>query len=190
MIDHVIAPDDAPLLTRPHQRAFPGFLLSRLGEAFLVQFYLGFINGPTAVVVVSRDGVGGPQGVVVGTTDPVCFFRRLLRRQLLGFAAAPAKAVMTNPAVPTRFFEAITYRGDTSVERDGALLSSICVETNLSGRGISSSLITAWIRRAKAMGAQDAFLTTDAADNEPSIDGTGVRVGSSRIRSSPLQAGR
>ena len=166
MIEHTISEADAVPLARLHQAAFPDFFLSRLGEPFLVQFYLGFVTDPTAVIVISRDGSGLPQGVVVGTTSPAGFFGRLLRRRLLGFAGASARAALKDPTVAPRLLGAVTYRGDTPPGREGALLSSICVDPSLSGHGIGSKLIRGWTRRARDMGADLAFLTTDAVGND------------------------
>lgn len=166
MIEHRISQADAVPLARIHQAAFPDFFLSRLGEPFLVQFYLGYVTDPTAVIVISRDSSGRPQGVVVGTTDPVGFFGRLLRRRLLGFVGASVRATLKDPRVAPRLLSAVTYRGDNPPGREGALLSSICVDPSLSGQGIGSTLIRSWTQRARAKGAELAFLTTDAVGND------------------------
>jgi len=166
MIEHSMSLADAVPLAKIHQAAFPGFFLSRLGEPFLVQFYLGYVTDPTAVIVISRDRAGRPQGVVVGTVDPGGFFGRLLRRRLLGFAGASLRAALRNPAVVPRLLSAVTYRGDRPPGGGGALLSSICVDPSCSGQGIGSTLIRGWTRRARAMGADLAFLTTDAVGND------------------------
>ena len=166
MIDHAISRADAPLLARIHQRAFPDFFLARLGEPFLIQFYLGFVDDPSAVVVVARDSQGRPQGVAVGTTDPVGFFGRLLRRRFLGFVAASLRAAFRNPRFVPRLLGAVAYRGDNPDGRQGALLSSICVDSSHSGRGLGSTLLKSWAQRAAEMGAPHAFLTTDAEGND------------------------
>lgn len=166
MIEHTITRADAVPLARLHQAAFPDFFLSRLGEPFLVQFYLGFVTDPTAVIVVARDGSGRPRGVVVGTTSPAGFFSRLLRRRLLGFTVASARAAVKDPRVAPRLISAIAYRGDNPPGREGALLSSICVDPSLSGKGIGSQLIRGWVRRARGLGTNQAFLTTDAVGND------------------------
>ena len=46
-IEHSISKADAIPLAKMHRAAFPDFFLSRLGEPFLVQFYLGFVTDPT-----------------------------------------------------------------------------------------------------------------------------------------------
>ena len=166
MISHAISASDALPLARLHERAFPGFFLSRLGVSFLVQFYLGFVEEPTAVVAVARDAGGHPQGVAVGTTDPVGFFGHLLRRRLVGFTLAALRAAVATPSAAPRLLAAISYRGDVPPGRGGALLSSICVDPSQTGRGVGSALLAAWSRRARSMGADLAFLTTDADGND------------------------
>ncbi|WOQ16973.1 GNAT family N-acetyltransferase [Raineyella sp. W15-4] len=165
-IEHTISRRDAAPLARLHRAAFPGFFLSKLGEPFLEQFYRGYVTDPTAVVAISRDNAGRPQGAAVGTTDPTDFFGRLLRRRFLGFVGASARATLKHPMAAPRLLKALTYRGDAPTGRQGALLSSICVDPTLSGQGIGSHLIRGWTRRAREMGAERAFLTTDAVGNE------------------------
>lgn len=166
MIDHRLTAADAAPLAALHRRAFPGFFLSRLGEPFLRQFYLGFVGDETAVTVVTRDELGRPRGVAVGTTHPAGFFSRLLRRRLLGFMFASATAVLRDPRTTPRLLSAVRYRGGTPSETEGALLSSICVDPSRSGVGIGGALLSAWRERAEEMGAKRAFLTTDADENE------------------------
>jgi len=167
IVGYRIVKADARPLARLHRAAFPDFFLSRLGEAFLVQFYLGFVTDPTAVVAISRDPAGIPRGVAVGTTDPVGFYRRLLRRRLFGFAVASSVAALRDPLAAPRLLSALAYRGSNPPGRTGALLGSIGVDPAWSGRGIGSALINGWTRQARRMGAETAFLTTDAIDNDP-----------------------
>ena len=143
-IEHSISKADAIPLAKMHRAAFPDFFLSRLGEPFLVQFYLGFVTDPTAVIVVSRNSSGLPQGVAVGTTDPVGFFGRLLRRRLLGFAGASVRAALKHPSVVPRLLSAVSYRGDTPPGREGALLSSLCVDPSCSGFVGLGSWVRSW----------------------------------------------
>lgn len=165
-IDHTITKADAHELARIHKAAFPGFFLSQLGEPFLVQFYLGFVADPTAVIAICRDASRRPLGVAVGTTDPPGFFGRLLRRRFWGFMGASLRAVLKNPAAAPRLLGAVAYRGDIPQGREGALLSSMCVDPDQSGQGIGSMLIRGWVRRAHQLGARSAYLTTDAVGND------------------------
>ena len=53
-IEHTYKAADVPALAALHSRAFPDFFLSRLGEPFLEQLYLGYTSDPDAVVSVAR----------------------------------------------------------------------------------------------------------------------------------------
>ena len=157
---------DVAELARLHRRAFPGFFLSALGEPFLVQFYRGFLDDQSAVTVVARSSSGRLLGAVVGTTEPVGYFGRLLRRQWAGFAMAGARAFVARPSAAPRLCRAVMYRGDAPADHSGALLSSICVDPSMHGHGVGNQLIEAWTSRARELGASMAFLTTDAVDND------------------------
>lgn len=154
-------------LARLHLEAFPNFFMSSLGEPFLFQFYMGYRNDDTAVVSLLRDGHGKIVGIAVGTTHPSGFFRRLLSRRLLGFAAASAIAAVRNPSSVRRLVRGFFYRGDGPEGRGGALLSSIAVDPAYQGQGLGRRLLTNWVSEATRAGAETAFLTTDAADNQP-----------------------
>lgn len=161
-----LTPADVRPLARLHRAAFPGFFLSSLGEAFLVQFYRGFLTDDSAVTVVARSENGSVQGAVVGTTEPAGFFGRLLRNRWPGFVLASAKAVVTNPKAASRLLRALRYRGDAPAGAEGALLSSICVDPLAQGTGLGRQLVEAWTRQVAASGAPSAFLTTDADEND------------------------
>lgn len=161
-----IEPADIPVLARLHRAAFPGFFLSELGEAFLVQFYRGYLADPTAVTVLACALDGKIEGVAVGTTAPAGYFTRLVRRQLLGFAAASLRAVVRHPRTAPRLLRAVRYRGDVPADIDGAQLSSICVSAQRQGAGVGAVLLGAWSAEAAARGARTAFLTTDGDGND------------------------
>jgi ribosomal protein S18 acetylase RimI-like enzyme len=153
--------DDAALL---HQRAFPNFFLSSLGEPFLVQFYRGFLADASAVALVARDQYDQLRGLAVGTVQPAGFFRRLLARRWPGFALASVRAVVRQPSAGPRLLAAVHYRGGAS--GDGALLSSICVDPECQGSGLGGRLLRGWMAEVRRRGASSAFLTTDAEHND------------------------
>lgn len=157
---------DVPALAALHRRAFPDFFLSRLGEPFLRQLYLGYLDDPDAVVTVARDEDGRIVGACVGSTRPAGFFSRLLRRRLAGFVGASALAAVRDPRTIPRLVAAVRYRGDQPPGAEGALLSSLCVDPSSRKGGVGAALDQAWRERAGELGARTAFLTTDADDNE------------------------
>ncbi len=156
---------DVDELAGLHRAAFPDFFLSRLGRPFLVQFYAGFLDDESAVTVVARTQEGTVIGAAVGSTQPAGFFRRLLRRRWRQFGLASARYVLRSPASAPRLLRAVRYRGGGD-ERAGALLSSICVLPGQRQLGVGARLLAEWAGAAERAGADRAFLTTDAQDND------------------------
>lgn len=158
---------DAVAIARLHAIAFPGFFLSSLGSPFLVQFYRGFVHDPSAIAVVARsDADGAILGAAVGTVDPARFYRRLLRRRLVGFGLSSARAVVRRPRLAPRLCRAVRFRGGVDPGRDGAVLSSIFVTPSNQHKGVGTVLLKAWTSAAAASGARSATLTTDAVGND------------------------
>lgn len=165
-IEYAFGEADAPNLAVLHREAFPEFFLSSLGEEFLIQFYLGFVDDPSAIVAVQRDLRGTPRGVAVGTTDAQGFYSRLLKRRFWGFVRASAIAALRNPRVAPRLLRAVAYRGGSTPPTGSALLSSICVDSHARRRGMGRAILLRWRQRAHACGASSAYLTTDAQTND------------------------
>jgi ribosomal protein S18 acetylase RimI-like enzyme len=149
-----------------HTMAFPDFFLTQLGEPFLKQFYKGFLNDSTAITAVAVDDGGRLVGAAVGTTRPEGFFKRLLQRQLFGFAVASARAVLADPRRTPRLIRAVKYRGGEGSDSSSALLSSIFVAPEAAGLGVGSKLLTEWCSRAASLGSEQARLVTDGQGND------------------------
>jgi GNAT superfamily N-acetyltransferase len=163
----VLTRADVRQLARLHRAAFPGFFLSSLGQPFLAQFYGGFLADETAVTVVARRGDGTVLGAAVGTTEPAGFFGRMLKRRWPGFVSAGAFAVLKHPKAGPRLLRMVRYGGHGPVAAEGALLNSICVDSQLRGAGLGRHLLDAWTHEVTSRGVHAAFLTTDAEDNDP-----------------------
>ncbi|MCK6095142.1 GNAT family N-acetyltransferase [Micrococcus sp. EYE_162] len=157
-----------PQVAALHRAAFPDFFLSQLGEGFLREFYAGFLEDPDAVTAVVEDGAGHVVAAAVGSTSPAGFFRRLLRRRWAGFAYQSAKAALRAPRRAPRLLRAVGYRGGAPGvdDPDGALLSSVFVAPGRQGAGVGRLVLEGWTRRASGLGADRAFLTTDASGND------------------------
>ncbi|PFG39017.1 ribosomal protein S18 acetylase RimI-like enzyme [Georgenia soli] len=161
-----LAHEDAGPAAELHISAFPDFFLSRLGSRFLREFYAGFANDPTAITVVAHDPEGNIVGIAVGTTEPRGFFKRLLIRQWAGFVIASIGAAVAHPAAIPRLLRAVAYRGDVGDRTDGALLSSIFVNSTHRGTGAGGQLLEEWTTAAARKSADKAFLITDALEND------------------------
>jgi ribosomal protein S18 acetylase RimI-like enzyme len=149
-----------------HRSAFPGFFLSALGPAFLREFYGGHVADPDAVTVVAIGDADDVLGVVVGSTHPRGFYRRLLIRRWFAFATASLGLVLRRPWLAPRLMRAVSYRGGTSADGVGALLSSICVSPEGQRLALGSELLARWVAELQSRGVSLAYLTTDRANNE------------------------
>ena len=147
-------PADANALAILHRDAFPDFFLSSLGTAFLRQFYLGFTDDGEIV------------GSIVGTSEPAGFFSRLMKSRLLQFGAISAWESVKRPRVIPRLLRAASYRGEAGPRFNGALLSSICVRQDQQGKGTGKAMMQQWEYSAANSGAQQAYLATDAEEND------------------------
>lgn len=159
---------DPPLLAELHARAFPNFFLASLGPRFLTEFYSGFLDDPTAISVVARDGSGRPVGAAVGTSEPAGFYRRLLKRRFWGLAIASGVVSARRPSAMLRLARGALYRGGVGdgAAPPGALLSSICTEPKARGTGLGRRILAEWEQEARGLGAPTAHLSTDAHGND------------------------
>ncbi len=148
-----------------HCVAFPGFFLSELGEPFLREFYRSFVDSDSAVSAVALGPDGEPIGVVVGTTNPSGFFRRLLAQRWFAFALASVVLAVRRPRYIPRLLRAVRYRGVSPGETNGALLSSICVSPS-APPGTGRRLLAAFVASVAERGVSTAHLTTDSDDND------------------------
>jgi ribosomal protein S18 acetylase RimI-like enzyme len=157
---------DLPRIVAAHQAAFPGFFLTMLGPRFLGELYAGFLTAGSSICYVADDR-GECLGFVVGTTEPACFFKRLLARRWLAFLYAGLSPLMRHPVtVSQRFGAALFFRGDLpAVITDATLLSSLAVYPPAKGKGIGLALVEKFCAEAVARGSNYVYLTTDEGDN-------------------------
>lgn len=159
---------DARAVAALHLEAFPSFFLSDLGPRFLKELYVAFAEDPRCVSVVALQG-DRVVAVAAGATDPAGAPTALARRRLLSFSLAVAPRVIRNPTLVPKLVRRLTY-SDSAVTDHPAVLSSICVSTRSQGQGIGMQLLDEWCNRMSERGARHVHLTTDADDNERTID--------------------
>jgi ribosomal protein S18 acetylase RimI-like enzyme len=159
-----------------HVIAFKGFLLTDFGHRFLRLLYSAFIGSREATLLVACDSTdvikheradGVLKGFVAGTLSPVAFFRQMRRQKGLLLAVASLPGLLRHPRrVFGRLIAATRYQGDATVGTDGlALLSSLAVVPEYTGRGIGSQLLREFIAAVQARGAKGVYLLTDEAEN-------------------------
>ena len=150
-----------------HTEAFQGFFLTSMGLSFLQLLYRGFIVQPDGISMVAEEN-GVIIGFAVGTNDPDCFFRNLLKKHGFKFAFAAIPGLLRNPIfVAKKCIGALFYRGETPAEiPNAALLSSLAVSPNESRKGVGQQLIKAFCDEAGKRGAEAVYLTTDESGND------------------------
>ncbi|WP_417842085.1 GNAT family N-acetyltransferase [Terasakiella sp.] len=160
--------NEIPAIVEVHQQAFPGFLMTLLGPAFLYAYYKTVLDHPGSIFLVVRDEEGGIRGFVAGFAQPESFYRLLGGRKKRMMLSAASYLVM-RPRLWKRVFEnmkMVNQRSNVDSSRDMDVeLASIGVNPNSGRRGYGKILVQSFIEKAKAKSAASVFLTTDARDN-------------------------
>jgi len=165
---------DVPAVVDVHLRAFPGFFLSFLGPRFLSVLYRSTVElGEIALVAVVDDRV---TGLVMGSSQPGSFFRRLRRGRLLQFATASLYAIIRRPIVAPRLLRALRNPSEAAMPPATATLFSLAVDPAAQTQGIGRMLVRAFIADCERRVARRITLTTDKFDNR-SVNAFYVRMG-------------
>jgi len=153
-----------------HIAAFPSFFLSTLGSRFLCCFYAFFIEDDLANLIVAVED-NRIIGFAAHCIEPKEFFNRLRRTHgpRLLFYALPA--LIKNPKIVVKkLFRGLFYRGDQVPEiQDAALLSSIGVSPDASGKNVGSQLLARVEMSVVKRGKTLIYLTTDLNNNEATL---------------------
>lgn len=151
-----------------HVKAFPGFFLTLMGKSFLKELYSGFLREDEGFLLVADDGAGKILGFAAGAKNPEFFFQVLKKKRALFFVLAATPAIIRNPIpIFKKLWGALFYRGDNPNKIGAAaLLSSIGVDPNYSGRSIGGSLLMETEELVRGSGCRYLYLTTDANGNE------------------------
>ncbi|HLP15496.1 MAG TPA: GNAT family N-acetyltransferase, partial [Bacteroidota bacterium] len=149
-----------------HRASFQQFFLTYLGDSFLGLLYREILKeeGSVALVAVTPDDA--VVGFIVGVSDQTHLYRRLALRRWAAFAAASLRVALMHPGIIPRLFHAFAYVGKSRAAACPALLMSIAVDANGSGRGIGHELVTGFLCHMSAMGIDRVCLTTDRDQNE------------------------
>jgi len=166
-----------PQLIQVHVQAFEGFTLTLLGERFLSILYKSFIDHSDGVALIATDEVivasgefsnSAVLGFLVGTKDPIQFFKETRRSKGALFCLAAVPSLLRHPRVISeRLWAAFRYQGDAPlVPRGYWLLSSLAVLPLHKNHGIGTKLIERYCQLAKEEAAPGVYLSTDADHND------------------------
>lgn len=151
-----------------HVSAFPGFLMTLLGPAFLREYYRLVVDSPGGLLLVA-ECEGRVRGFAAGSMTPAQMYRQLKERKL-ALLRASAIHLALRPRLWPRVMENLKVSGERSAptlnSEAYAELASIAVSPNLRGLGVGRLLLANFIEVAAAAGAAGVELTTDARDND------------------------
>jgi ribosomal protein S18 acetylase RimI-like enzyme len=151
--------------------AFPGFFLTTLGPAFLRTMYKAFLLNEGGIFVVCELN-GQIYGFAVGILKSAGRDRKLASQFLLEFLCALVPAVVRNPItvikrIASRCFE---IGEETNVPEGAVVLRSIGVVPDHRGSGVAGRVLQYFELQASLRGATSVALTTDAVNNERTIN--------------------
>ena len=148
-----------------HRRAFPDFFLTRLGLPFLRALYEGYLNDPESGIIAAKEN-GKVIGFLAYSNDYSRFYKGLIRKQILRFAACSAAAAVRHPSFIRRLLGAFRKSESVSREEKYVELASICTDPDREGQGIGSALIRYLISIVDFTRYAYFNLETDADNNE------------------------
>ncbi len=159
--------DDIERIVSIHMRAFEGFFLTFMGKRFLRELYRNFTLEQEGICLVAEEG-NDVIGFVAGTICPEVFLTRIRKRRRHVFLMASIGSILRRPFLVTRrLISALSYKGDKPPKcKDAALLSSIAVDPDFSGKGAGQLLLKAFCKEVRDAGSDFVYLTTDRDDNE------------------------
>ncbi|WP_445425010.1 GNAT family N-acetyltransferase [Alishewanella sp. HL-SH06] len=151
-----------------HIKAFEGFFLTSLGKSFLRKLYQAFLFEESGVFRVITDDDGNIIGFAAGTTSPDLFFSSLRKKKWLSFLISSIPGVLNQPIkVLRKLYHAMFYKGDKPAELlSSALLSSIAVLPEMTGKSLGKELLLDFEKQVKSMNVASLYLTTDKFGND------------------------
>ena len=180
---------DLAAIVAIHRRAFSDFFLTRLGSAFLDRYYRLVLQFRHGILLVSESG-GAITGFVSGFVDPAGFYRFMWSNRW-GFVWPVMQAVARHPSLAANVAHSVQRIQTTASEwPDGSCeLSSIAVAPAVTGNGVGSALMKAFLDEAASRQACAVYLTTDAEDN-PHANELYRRAGFQQVRRFLQRKGR
>lgn len=159
---------DIPSIVDVHIKSFEGFFLTLLGKYFLSELYEAFAFRDTGVLRVLCDEDGNVIGFAAGTVNPAKFYSGLRKDKAIFFLLKALPSLISNPIlVIKKLWYALFYKGEKPFAlSNSALLSSIAILPDLSGRSLGKKLLVDYEESVKSLGCVSLYLTTDMSGND------------------------
>lgn len=151
-----------------HIKGFYGFFLTLLGKKFLSELYRAFAFRDSGVLRVLCDENDNIIGFAAGTVNPAEFYRDLRKDKAISFLFKALPGLVNNPIlVIKKLWYALFYKGEKPLTLlNAALLSSIAILPELSGRSLGKKLLVDYEECVKSLGCVSLYLTTDNDGND------------------------
>ena len=152
---------DAPVAARLHATRISDGFLSFLGEPFLTRLYRRITRTPGSFLLVADAG-GAVVGFIAGSADVGALYRTFLVRDgvAAGLSAAPRLVRGWR-----RVLETLRHGSDGGAGTGrGTELLAVAVHPGHEGRGIGAKLVAAFLERAAAAGATEAYVVVGASN--------------------------
>ncbi len=178
--------EDISNIVDVHIEGFDGFFLTLLGRGFLSELYKAFAFRDNGVlrVLYDEDNI---IGYAAGTVKPVEFYHCLRKDKAFSFFLKAIPSLIRNPyIVIKKLWYALFYKGEKpSSMSNAALLSSIAILPNSSGKSLGKKLLMDFEKSVKSLGCNSLYLTTDKFGNDRAIafyERTGYEIESEFIQ--------
>lgn len=158
---------DVDFVTDEHRTNFPENAMGRLGGPFLRRYYRTFLDTPYAVAVIAETD-GHSRGYLVGILDTRAHRELLLRRHWAPLAATALYGGLRHPGLAGGLLArrvGLRFRrrrgaGVTAPPAKVAVLSHIATVKEMRGKGVGRTLVTHFVERSRAAGADRISLAT------------------------------
>lgn len=164
MIIRAMRSSDLHAVVELHQKAFPGFFLTRMGPKFIHCYYQAVLdfNASISLVATHQDSKK-LYGFVVGFSDQKGFYELFAQRRNQMILAI-LRALLRDPwLVPLIIQNKRRVEAQAKLNVSAGELSSIAVDKQ--GNGIGGKLLKAFMDEALSAGLTEIELTTDAQEN-------------------------
>lgn len=148
-----------------HMDGFPAFFLTKLGKRFIKLLYRCYIDDNESGIIVAKDDEG-IVGFIAYSNDYPAFYKKLIKRHLIQFAAYSLEASIKHPSFVKRLLGAFRKSEDVKKNEKYVEIASICVDPKKASRGTGTMLMEYIKEDVNFSEYEYINLETDAGNND------------------------
>lgn len=148
-----------------HLATFKGFFLTFMGQGFLRQMYLSYVQHPESDIYMAFEDER-VVGFLACSKNMSGLYKYMIKHHLIQFAWYSLGAFLRKPKVFMRLIRAFLKPGESERNERYVELSSIGVHPDFKANGVGSMLIDALKNDVDFEEFEYITLETDAVDNE------------------------